>query len=203
MGLAAILDRDDVSEECTLRSSFGICAYHGGLLERATDVIAREAAAGAGASYYGVLLPDDRNLHLPSSEVRPSDSAPFSSFMDHVDTILTVHGYGRPDQLRTVLLGGSNRGLARSIGSAFRAHLGEEFSIVDELDEIPQGLRGLHQLNPVNVPSNAGVQIELGPGTRWNREERGWSDCDGIGRAMQVDQVIAALIEVVTAQGVR
>ncbi|MCH7788142.1 MAG: poly-gamma-glutamate hydrolase family protein [Acidobacteria bacterium] len=203
MSLAAILARDDVREESTLRSSFGICAYHGGMLERATDVIAREAAATAGASYYGILLPDDPDLHLPSTEVKPDESETFRAFMDHVDTIVTVHGYGRHDQLRTVLLGGHNRSLAASVGSALRIHLGDEFSIVDEMAQIPAGLRGLHEQNPVNRPINAGVQIELGPGLRWNRAEQGWSDCDGIGRATQVDQVIAALVEVVKAQDVR
>ena len=60
-------------------------AYHGGGLEENTDVIAREAAAMSGASYYGVLQPE--SLQLPravdhgdaATSRRPSTSSSIMS----------------------------------------------------------------------------------------------------------------------------
>ena len=71
--------------------------------------------------------------------------------------------------------------------------------IIGSLDEIPKELRGLHPKNPVNIPPLAGVQLELPPTLRWNREEWGWSDNGGIGRAKQVDTLIASLSSAVKA----
>ena len=36
--ITKLLEREDVSEELELRSTFGFMAYHGGSLEKATDV---------------------------------------------------------------------------------------------------------------------------------------------------------------------
>ncbi len=190
-------------EESVLRSRVGVCAYHGGELEKVTDVIASEAAEAAGASYYGLQLPDDPDVHIPSTKVDPAESTALRSFFEHVHTVVTVHGFGRHDQLRTVMLGGRNRKLASRLGKSLQSHLGGEFSVVSELDSIPKELRGVHPKNPVNLPANAGVQVELPPGARWNREEWGWSDHDGISRAIQVDQVIAAIGETLMAPAVR
>ncbi len=197
MRLRSLLRRNDVAEESELRSSFGICAYHGGGLEKVTDVIAKEAAAACGASYYGLALPDDPDVHIASADVDPSDSAALDGFFAHVKTVMTIHGFGRHDQLRTVMLGGRNRALAMSLGDRLRTNLGDEFEVVDDLESIPTELRGIHPDNPVNLPANAGVQVELPPGARWNREEWGWSDHAGVSRAAQVDQVIAAIVETV------
>ena len=68
-------------------------------------------------------------------------------------------------------------------------------ALVDDVAEIPSGLRGQHPRNPVNRPANHGVQLELPPTARWNRDESNWSDHEGTGRAPQVDLVIAALSE--------
>ena len=38
---------------------FGFLAFHGGSLERMTDVVATEAADASGASLYAVLQPDE------------------------------------------------------------------------------------------------------------------------------------------------
>ena len=40
------------------------------------------------------------------------------------------------------------------------------YRILDDLDDIPQNLRGLHQDNPVNAVEHAGVQLELPPRVR-------------------------------------
>ena len=54
--ITKLLEREDVSEELELRSTFGFMAYHGGSLEKATDVIAREAAERSNSSYYLSLI---------------------------------------------------------------------------------------------------------------------------------------------------
>jgi phage replication-related protein YjqB (UPF0714/DUF867 family) len=186
-----LLARDDVEEHSTLRGRIGFLAFHGGALERVTDVVAREAAALAGASYYAVLYPEDAD-HVPSKLVDPAHSPVLAAFLAHVDVAIAVHGYGRDDRRHDVLLGGRHRELARHV----RTHLEDalpDYRHVDDLDAIPVELRGLHPDNPVNRPPNAGVQIELPALLRWHREAWGWSDTPPTGRAPQVDVLIDAL----------
>ncbi len=190
--LAQLLDRADVLEELEIRSRFGFMAYHGGTLEKATDPIAREAAALAGASYYGLLQSDPEPIHITSKKLIPDQSASLAAFLEHVEVVITVHGYGREHLFHSVLLGGTNRALARHVAAHARFAL-PRYTFEDDLKDIPAELRGQHQLNPVNKPRDAGVQIELPPTIRWNRDEWGWSDNDGIGRASQVNTLIRVL----------
>ena len=73
-----------------------------------------------------------------------------------------------------------------------------DYSFENDLEQIPKELRGLHPKNPVNIPALTGVQVELPPTLRWNREEWGWSDNGGIGRAKHVDDIIVALSKPIT-----
>ena len=100
----------------------------------------------------------------------------------------------REDRFWDLLLGGRNRSLADHLAGHLRTHLPDDFGIVHDVDDIPDGLRGQHPRNPVNRPLNRGVQLELPPTARWNREEKNWSDHEGTGRAPQVDLVIDALV---------
>ena len=154
-----------VWEESERRGRVGFMAYHGGGLEEMTDVIAREAAAASGSSYYGVIHPTGWDLHLPSTRVSPDESEELAAFVEHVDVVITVHGFGRRSLLTSVLLGGRNRGLASHVAGHLRAHL-PAYDIVDDLDRIPTELRGVHARNPVNLPVGGGVQIELPPRIR-------------------------------------
>src|SRR5215213_9266393 len=95
---AALLAQPGVVEQCELRSSIGVMAYHGGSLEQATDLIAGAVADASGASYYGVVQPEGVREHVPSIAVRPSASPALAAFFDHVDVVVTVHGYGRRDR---------------------------------------------------------------------------------------------------------
>ena len=112
--------------------------------------------------------------------------------------MITIHGYGREHLFHSVLLGGRNRALASHLASFLKIAL-PDYSFVNDLEEIPKELRGLHPKNPVNVPPLAGVQVELPPTLRWNREEWGWSDNGGIGRAKHVDDIISALSKAIKA----
>ncbi len=165
LGFAELLALDGVEERCELRGRFGFMAYHGGALEVMTDVIAHEAAAASGASYYGVHQPRGMRNHIASTKVRPADSDALADFVDHVDVVVTVHGFGRRGLFTSLLLGGANRELAEHVADPLRRHL-PAYDVVTDLDRIPSGLRGLHPENPVNLPIGQGVQIELPPRVR-------------------------------------
>ncbi len=197
--LREFLDRPEVSEICELRGRFGIMAFHGGNLERTTDAIAREVAERTGSSIYAVVQAQPLREHVPSTAFDPAHSNVLAGFLDHVDTVISLHGYGRDDRFWDLLLGGRNRDLAAHLAAHLRGGLPERFGVVDNLDDIPDGLRGQHPDNPVNRPRHAGAQIELPPASRWNREESNWSDHAGTGRAPQVALLIELLVAAVTS----
>ena len=162
---AELLALPGVVEELALRNDFGFCAYHGGNLERRTDLIAREAAQRSGASYYSVIQPLDMHHHIPSAKIDPNVSDKFGAFIEHCSVIVTVHGYGRRGLFTSLLCGGGNRQLAGHVAG----HLGRAlpaYRSVDQIDHIPSGLRGLHPKNPCNLPRHGGMQLELPPRVR-------------------------------------
>ncbi len=153
-------------------------AYHGGNLEVGTDRIAEAVAERTGASCYVVRQPDDLRWHIPSVDVDPAASDRLASFLDHVDEVVTIHGFGRRSMFTTLLLGGRHRPLARHLARSLRDAL-PSYEVIDELDRIPRPLRGLHPQNPVNRPTGHGVQIELPPRVRgngpfWNTWDGAW-----------------------------
>jgi phage replication-related protein YjqB (UPF0714/DUF867 family) len=160
---ADLLSTPGVEEVVELRSTFGFMAFHGGSLERMTDVIALEAAARAGASAYAVVQPPELRWHIPSHQVAGSDG--LRAFLANVEVAVSLHGYGRQGCWTQILLGGSNRDLAAHLAD----HLGPalpHFEVVHDLDRIPRDLAGLHPANPVNQPAHGGVQVELPPRVR-------------------------------------
>jgi phage replication-related protein YjqB (UPF0714/DUF867 family) len=169
-----LLAHPGVRETVELGSPFGFMAFHGGL-EGGTEVIAEVVAARSGASFYVVVQPPDLTWHIPSAQVSPAHSRGLATFLDHVEVAVAVHGYGRPNRALDLLLGGSNRALAAHVAGALRTYL-SEFTVIDDLDEIPVELRGLHPDNPVNKPRLGGVQLELPPSVRGaspSRRDRG------------------------------
>lgn len=165
LGFAQVLEQAGVEERLQLGSRIGFCAYHGGNLERQTEVIAAEAARLAGASYYAVVQPDSMRYHVSSTKVDPSVSERFSTFMDHCDVVVTVHGYGRRGHFTSLLCGGGNRGLATHVADHLRSTL-PAYRTIDDPERIPPGLRGLHSRNPCNLPRKGGMQLELPPRVR-------------------------------------
>jgi phage replication-related protein YjqB (UPF0714/DUF867 family) len=159
-----LLRQPGVRETVELRSGFGFMAFHGGL-EGGTETIAEAAAEQAGASLYTVVQPPDLVWHVPSSQVTPDHSDALARFLDHVDVVVALHGYGRPGRANDLLLGGANRTLAAHVAVRLRARL-SGFTVIEDLDDIPVELRGLHPGNPVNRPRRRGVQLELPPGAR-------------------------------------
>lgn len=195
MELADLLTYDGVTEECVLRSTFGFMAFHGGALEEVTDVIASQAAERAGASYYGIQLPDNLEWHIPSHKVTADQSPLLNTFLSHVDIVITVHGFGRAGYFTSLLLGGRNRRLAAHLGAHLRSRL-PAYRIIDDIDDIPSNLRGLHQDNPVNVVQHAGVQLELPPRVRGSSPL--WWDWEGPGLTPHTQALIEALAHTAT-----
>jgi phage replication-related protein YjqB (UPF0714/DUF867 family) len=161
MAFAELLAHPAVVEELVLGSRVGFLALHGGL-EPGTAEIAREAAQRVGASSYAIVQPDDLKCHVPSHETDLSCAPRLAAFLDHVEMLVSVHGYfGRAELHAAVLVGGANRALAAGLASTLRAALPDYYRIVDDLAQIPRQLRGLDPRNPVNRAPGGGVQVEL------------------------------------------
>lgn len=186
-----LLAHPGVIEEMTIGSRIGVMAFHGGSLERMTDVIAEAVAVASGASCYVVRQPDDLRWHIPSRLIDPTHSALLAAFIDHVDVAVALHGFGRSGLFTTILAGGANRDLGAHITVHLRVAL-PGYRVIDDLDEIPEELRGQHPDNPVNRPRSGGVQIELPPRVRglgpW------WDHRPHEGLSPHTDDLIAGLV---------
>ena len=163
--LADLLAHDGVSETLDLRAEFAFMAIHGGSLERGTAEVARRAAELTGASLYAVEQPDELQWHVPSHLYDPAASPKLFAFLEHVDVVVSLHGYGREGFWTRVLLGGANRDFAHAAGERMRPHL-DGFEVIDDVDAIPRELRGVHPRNPCNLTRSGGVQVELPPRAR-------------------------------------
>jgi phage replication-related protein YjqB (UPF0714/DUF867 family) len=166
--LDQLLATPGVEERCVLGSSFGFLALHGGL-EAHTAEIAQAAAVASHASIYAVVQPEGFRWHVPSHAYDPAQSDALDAFLEHVDSVVSVHGFaglrGSDDRWITGLLGGSNRALAARLAGRLREAL-PGYHWIDDLDLIPAHLRGVHPRNPVNRPAAGGVQLELPPRVR-------------------------------------
>jgi phage replication-related protein YjqB (UPF0714/DUF867 family) len=192
---AELLDHDGVEEDLVLGSAFGLMAFHGGNLEEGTDVIAAAVAEQTGASLYAVRQPVGLRWHLPSVEIGPADSPALATFVDHVDVAVAIHGYGRDGMWTSLLLGGRHRALAAHVGAHLRAAM-PGYEVVDDVERIPSDLRGVHRANPVNLPRDGGVQLELPPRTR-SRTVPMWRDLPDTEPVHHQQDLIAGLVAAV------
>jgi len=192
---ATLLVKPGVVEISELRSKVGFMAYHGGALEAMTDLVAGRAAEQAGASLYAVTQPEGMSDHLSSTKINPAESEQLAEFIDHVDIVVTVHGFGQRGLFTSLLLGGQNRPFAEHIGRALRNAL-PAYDIRTDIETIPLQLRGLHRNNPVNLPRDSGVQIELPPRVRGSSPM--WWDWEGPGLTPHTTALIDGLVRAVT-----
>jgi phage replication-related protein YjqB (UPF0714/DUF867 family) len=187
---AELLASPGVVEHCTLRSRVGFLALHGGL-EEGTAEIVQAAAESAGASAYAVVQPPDFAWHIPSHRLDPAASPRLLAVLDHCETVVSVHGFGRAGYWTSVLVGGADRGRAVELGEHLRVAL-PEYEILDEITAIPQGLRGLDERNPVNRARGGGVQLELPPRVRGIGPH--WKQFDGDGLTPHTQALVQALV---------
>jgi phage replication-related protein YjqB (UPF0714/DUF867 family) len=152
-----LLAHPEVSEHLELASPVGVMALHGGI-EKETDAIAAEVASRTGASLYLVRQSEHLRWHVPSIRYDPAHSDRLTRFLDHVEVAVSLHGFGRRRLERTVLVGGASDGLAVEMSLRLRA--ATSLNVLTG-DEIPRGLKGRHPANPVNLPREGGVQLEL------------------------------------------
>lgn len=136
----------------------GVMAIHGGI-ESETASMARDIAAASGASLYVIEQAEDLAWHVPSIDYDPRHSEALTGFIEHVHRVISLHGFGRPHLRGTVLVGGGNDGMRMAV--ATRLHMHTDLRVVDRMEDIPRALRGRHPRNPVNLPSDGGVQLEL------------------------------------------
>jgi phage replication-related protein YjqB (UPF0714/DUF867 family) len=171
VAFAELLGHPQVIEELELRSAVGLLALHGGL-EPGTAELARTAAARAGASCYTVNQPRELHVHVPSVDADPDDAPRLAAFLDHVRTVISVHGYYRPlERPQAVLVGGANRMLVTELSDELRRVL-PDYLVVDDTNDIPSHMRGLDPRNPVNRAERGGVQLELPHHLRMVRPSR-------------------------------
>lgn len=142
-----------------LRSPVGFLALHGGL-EPGTEGIAVAASAASGASAYVVTQPRTLGWHVSSHRIVTADVPRLAAFLDHVEVVVSVHGYFRPEQPDALFVGGGRRDLAEDLAARLRAVVGE-MPVVDDLPSIPRSMRGIDPRNPVNRSRGGGVQLEL------------------------------------------
>ena len=191
-----LLARPGVLEVLDLRGKLGFMAFHGGNLERITEQIASEAAARSGSSFYAVIQPAGMRHHIPSVKVDPAESAELTAFLDHCDHVIAVHGYGLRGHFASLLCGGRNRELARHVAAHIRNAV-PAYRVIDDIDEIPKVLRGMHHKNPCNLSSGGGMQLELPPRIRgltplvWHWPSHDWRTQ----RFPHVNHLIDGLIE--------
>ena len=156
---AQLLRCSGVEERLTYGSPVGFLALHGGL-EPGTEGVAARAAQAAGASSYIVTQPRTLGWHVPSHRIVTDEVPGLAGFLEHVEVVISVHGYFRPEWPDAVYVGGANRTLAAGLATRLRAALAD-LEVVDDLQAIPRGLRGVDPRNPVNGSRGGGVQLEL------------------------------------------
>jgi len=156
---ARLLRCHGVEEQVRLESRVGFLALHGGL-EPGTEGVAGGAAAASGASSYIVTQPRTLGWHVPSHRIQRGESPLLDGFLAHVELVISVHGYFRPEWPDAVYVGGANRSLASALAARLRPVL-PDLAVVDDLTRIPVALRGVNPRNPVNGSRGGGVQLEL------------------------------------------
>ena len=193
MGLFAdLLAHPGVDEVVELRSRFGFMAYHGGSLEEMTDVIARRAAERSGASYYGVLQPSDLQWHIPSIQVSAADSPALTRFLDHVDIVITIHGFGRQGLLHLAAARWAEPRARRSRRRPLCAPTCPPTTSSPTSTASRRSCAACIPPTPSTCRPDKGVQIELPPRVRGSSPL--WWDWEGPGSVPHTERLIDALV---------
>ena len=192
------LTEPGVVEHAELRGRFGFMAFHGGELERRTDLIATAAAEASGASSYVVTHPPPEphtsrrrtsDAGSPSCSTSSSTTSPSSSPSTATGATACSRRCSSVAAIET-----SPTTLGRQLAPAL-----PDYQVVTDLPAIPRELRGLHPTNPVNVPPGGGVQLELPPRVRGLGPR--WADWDGDGLVPPAAALVDVLAQVASDVG--
>ncbi len=160
MKLAELIAHTDVIEYSILQGKVGMMAIHGGNIERGTEQIAHYTATHSNSSLY-VISPRtqkrDWKFHISSNKINPNESENLSQFLEHISTAISIHGHVIKKSV--ICVGGLNNSLRRKVV----ASLGEDFDVVDAVEEagICRNLSARNPKNVVNYAKEKGVQIEI------------------------------------------
>ena len=153
--------KSDISEHLHLGGPLGLVAIHGGGIEPGTEEIARFVAYHSGASLYiyaGRRATGNLALHRPSHRLKLQDRPLVIKFLNHVNTVISIHGHARDE--RCVYVGGLHQAMVRQFVEVTQAALCHYEWIFDP-ESIPPGIRGQNPDNIVNLPPAQGMQLEL------------------------------------------
>jgi phage replication-related protein YjqB (UPF0714/DUF867 family) len=182
-----------VVEHVELRSPFGFMAFHGGALERQTDRIAVAAADAAGASLYMVSHPEpDRRTSPPRpSTVTPHRPCARSSTTCASSSPCTATAVTACS--RRCCWGGRTAGSQRRSGRCSPTP-SPTTSCSTTSTRSPGSCAGSTPDNPVNLPPEGGVQLELPPRVRGLGPR--WADWSGDGLVPPAEALVDALAAV-------
>ncbi len=166
-------ERGDTSEFLRLGGPLGLLAIHGGGIEPGTEEIARFVAHHSGGSLYiyaGRRATGNLSLHRPSHGLGHEHRPLAIRFLNHVETVISIHGHGRNQNCAYV--GGLHQTMGQRFVEIVRPVL-PQYEWISDPEIIPPGIRGRNPNNIVNLPPAKGMQLEL---PRELRETRPTSD---------------------------
>lgn len=139
-------------------TGLGVLALHAGI-EAGTGELAHEIGRTHGCTSLVVRQAGTTLDHHRPSHHYTADRVPeMGSYLAQVRFSLSLHGHNR--RTRAIYLGGRNRTEAYQLAGVLRPAL-PDWDLVDQLSEIPDGLRGVNPANPVNMSEAGGVQVEI------------------------------------------
>ena len=127
--------------------------------------------------------------------MRPEQSQALAEFLDHVEVVVTVHGYGREGMWTTLLVGGENRTLAGHVALDLRPAL-PDYTIATDLDEIRRPCVGRTPITPRYSAPRRSVELELPPRVRGRSPI--WKDWEGPGLVPHTVSLIEGLAAAAT-----
>ena len=101
----------------------------------------------------------------PPRSIRPTPRL-LAAFLDHVDVVVAVHGFGRQDMFTTLLLGGRNRDLGRHVGPPPAGRAARVRHRRRRSTASPGSCAGCTPTTPSTGRACGGVQLELPPRVR-------------------------------------
>jgi len=190
----------DVQEYVRLEGPLGLMAIHGGGIEPGTEEIARFVASHSGASLYvyaGRRSGGNLSLHRSSHDMRIEERALVVQFLNHVQTVISIHGHGRREN--RVYVGGLHQSMVQHFVELARPAF-SQYEWISDPKSIPPGLSGRSPTNVVNLPPARGMQLELPPRLRQTKEIPGGGGFEPAGDALRLSRLLISFVTTIIAE---